>query len=364
MAIFDSVLTDSVQAAQVEEVVRAVDAISQDPIGIGELYVALYGMVTNEVLINGDSALANQIGNATLADVVNLVEAIYLGRQESLSDGIGVNDAAQFQWLVVLLDTLGLLDAPDAAARYRMSLLQGIRLVDSLAQFFGADILENLGLSEALLGSALKLSGLADAINIQETVTPTFLLSVTAADVVKITPTQAIKMLFQPTLADGIEISAGYIAPDGSFTTWAMNTRNAAITEYQNFAFNSFATIGGRYFGASDQGLYELQGDDDNGTSIIALLKGGLMQFGGTQLSRLKEAYIAVRNGGGFVLKIVTGDGLTYTYGIDARSMRSTKVHMGKGQRARYFSYELTSVGQDFDLDTLEFVPIVVQRRV
>jgi hypothetical protein len=49
---------------------------------------------------------------------------------------------------------------------------------------------------------------------------------------------------------------------------------------------------------------------------------------------------------------------------VSTRSMRSTKVHMGKGQRARYFSFELISTGGDFDLDTLEFVPIVVQRRV
>jgi hypothetical protein len=44
--------------------------------------------------------------------------------------------------------------------------------------------------------------------------------------------------------------------------------------------------------------------------------------------------------------------------------MRSTKFHMGKGQRSRYFAFELISAGQDFDLDTLEFVPLVVQRRV
>ncbi len=364
MAVFDSELSDAVLTAQVEDVVRAVTAISQDPIGIGEIYIALYGMVTSESVTTADGAVANQIGNASLADVVNLVEAIYLGRQESLSDGVGVNDSAQLQWLVILLEALGLAGSAEAAARYRIGLVQGIKLLDSLAQFFGADVLETLGVGESLLANALKMSGLVDAITIQEAVTPTFLLSVTAADAIRITPADAVRMLFNPTLEEGVEISAGFIAPNGSFTTWAMNTRSGAVTEYDNFAFNSFGTIGGRYYGASDQGLYELLGDDDDGADIIGTIKGGLMQFGGTQLSRLKEAYIAVRNGGGFVLKITTGDGLSYTYGVDARSMRSTKVHMGKGQRARYFAYELTSLGQDFDLDTLEFVPIVVQRRV
>ena len=44
--------------------------------------------------------------------------------------------------------------------------------------------------------------------------------------------------------------------------------------------------------------------------------------------------------------------------------MKTTKVNMGKGLRARYFAYELISTGQDFDLDSVEFVPLVAQRRV
>ena len=44
--------------------------------------------------------------------------------------------------------------------------------------------------------------------------------------------------------------------------------------------------------------------------------------------------------------------------------MKTTKVNLGKGLRARYFAFELVSTGQDFDLDTLEFIPLVAQRRV
>ena len=42
--------------------------------------------------------------------------------------------------------------------------------------------------------------------------------------------------------------------------------------------------------------------------------------------------------------------------------MRSTKVHMGKGQRATHFLYDIS--GSSLDLDSIEMVPIVVQRRV
>ena len=58
------------------------------------------------------------------------------------------------------------------------------------------------------------------------------------------------------------------------------------------------------------------------------------------------------------------GDGKTYTYQTVVQDMQSTKVRLGKGLRARYFAFELISTGPDFDLDTVEFLPLVAQRRV
>ena len=67
---------------------------------------------------------------------------------------------------------------------------------------------------------------------------------------------------------------------------------------------------------------------------------------------------------GDIILKLDTGDGKTYTYQTVIQDMQSTKVRFGKGLRARYFSFELISTGPDFDLDTVEFLPLVAQRRV
>jgi hypothetical protein len=191
------------------------------------------------------------------------------------------------------------------------------------------------------------------------------LLNVVASETIEITPEQALGMILGQTVAEGIAINAGYIEPNGSFTTWTMNTRTGAVAEYSNYEFNSFARVGNKYVGATSQGLFELLGDTDDGTNIIAELKGGYFQFGGTHLSRLKGAFIAAAGEeGNYVLRIETKDGEVYDYRISARNGRSSQFHMGKGQRSRYFAYTLTSAGQDFTLDTLEFVPVVLQRRV
>ena len=171
-------------------------------------------------------------------------------------------------------------------------------------------------------------------------------------------------MIFKPTISETIQITATHIDVSGAVTTWAVNLTNGAVTEYTNFDFNSFAPMGRKYLAASEDGLFELDGADDAGTDIIARMKSGIMQVGAGRLSSIKGIYLGLRGGGSWVLKVVADEDKTYIYSIAAKSMKTTKVEVGKGLRARYFAYELVSTGQEFDLDGIEFLPIVNKRRV
>lgn len=297
-------------------------------------------------------------------DAVRVTEALIAGWAMTLSDTITSSAALTAARGVVVAESLGLLQGQVASAVYQLSALERALLADSLGRCFGGDLSDSVGLSEAL-GLLRKTSAdLMDGAGIHDEIAPRFLIQVTAADTVGVSATQALRMLFSPDVIEGVEISAGYVAPSGSITTWAMNTSTGAVTEYRNYAFNSFAKLGNRYVGASDSGLYELSGDSDDGTDIIAEMKSGFMQFAGAKHALLKRVYMATRGDGDFVLKVVTGEGQEYHYGVTTTSMRTTKVHLGKGLRARYFAFELISEGQDFDLESLEFVPIAAQRRV
>ena len=157
---------------------------------------------------------------------------------------------------------------------------------------------------------------------------------------------------------------AAYVSPGDGFTTWALNTRNSAVSEYQNYKFNSFARIGNHYLGANESGVYDLTGDTDNGASIIANLKSGLAQLGGFKFSSFSAAYVGMRGTGNFILRLITGDGVTYDYALVPRNMKTTKINLGKGLRARFFAFQLISSGSNFDLEGVELIPLVAQRRV
>lgn len=338
--------------------------VMSETIGAGSTLTPAQGVVLTEQLRLLEDVTGNGAYQLLLADVLYIAEATRVGQPATLSETIGMAPVLQAAMAVTVLEGLGIAPEQLGVARYGMSLAQTIGVAESIRNFFGLGVAETIGVAETQSAAMRSVQTLSETVGLAGTLTPSLVLRVEISESLDVTPELAIGMIYSAELSEGIELSAAFLSPEGSFTTWAMNTRSAAVTEYDNFEFNSFAQMGQRYLGASAAGLFELDGADDAGDDIIARLKGGYLQFAGAHLARLKAAYLAARGEGDFVLRIETGQGETYDYAVSTRNVRSTKVHMGKGQRARYFAYELISTGQDFDLDTLEFVPIVLQRRV
>jgi hypothetical protein len=263
-----------------------------------------------------------------------------------------------------MLEQLGLSRVVSASTIRGLTLVERVQLHDVLARFFSGDLTDGLGLTQVLQTFRITPKQLSDAVTVGDELTPQLVLRLVVSDELNVSDEQLMRWVFSPTLAETVEFSVGYVAPDGTFTTWAVNTKTGGVTEYTNFSFNSFAQMGHKYIAASGDGLYELNGDTDDGTAIIAQIKSGFAQFGGSRFTSFKAAYLGLRATGDFVLKLETGDGKQYVYAAVAKNMQTSRVHMGKGLRARYFSFELISTGQDFDLDAVEFVPLVMQRRV
>lgn len=294
----------------------------------------------------------------TTADILRWAFPMTLGDTTTYTPSLLASHAK------TVLEQLNLAPAAATQMSYRTVLSQTLSLSDSLLRFLGGDLADTHTTTPVTTPLWRPARSLADTTTLSDALSSKLLLRLVLADELTIDDADLEKMIFGPTLVDGIEITAAYISPDNTVTTWAVNTKTGGTTEYTNYNFNSFARMGRKFLGASSAGLFELNGDTDNTVDIIADIKGGYAQFGGSRFTSFAAAYLGLRADGNFTLRLITGDGLTYDYLVKSHSMKTTKVNMGKGLRARYFAYELISTGQDFDLDSVEFVPLVAQRRV
>lgn len=154
--------------------------------------------------------------------------------------------------------------------------------------------------------------------------------------------------------------------PGKNVSVWSVNTATGASSAYEDFPFNSFASIGGKNYGATTDGIYALEGDDDAGSPIQAHVHLGDRDFGTSRLKALPHAYLGVSSQGQMLLRVTAGAN-TYTYrarsaGVD---MQTQRIDLGRGLRANYITLELLNEGgADFDLDSIEFTVLDLSRRI
>ncbi|MFC4923577.1 hypothetical protein [Delftia deserti] len=154
--------------------------------------------------------------------------------------------------------------------------------------------------------------------------------------------------------------------PGRNLSVWSINTATGASSAYEGYPFNSFARIGGRYFGATADGIYELEGNDDAGQPIAAHANLGQRNFGSNRLKAWPTAYLGVSSRGHMVVRVTT-ERETYTYRArsSGRDMQTQRVDFGRGLRANYITLELMNeCGADFDLDGIEFTVVELGRRI
>lgn len=197
----------------------------------------------------------------------------------------------------------------------------------------------------------------------------------------------AMVLVNESLLADDVAVSTGEFASliseslgfvthltldSGDYVAWVLNTESRGVSTYSNYPFNSFAKVGGAYYGATSAGLFALEGDSDDGVPIVAKLRLGLSDMGSRKLKRLPEAYIGYTSNGTLLLRVITvddfsGDKIACVYKLAPRgatNIRENRFQIGRGIKAVDWDFEIENVdGADFDLTSVEFNPLIMDRR-
>jgi hypothetical protein len=379
MPIVEGALTDTanVSLASVGELSSIVsDTASISPSSVGDLSSAL----SDALSITPDLSLTLHLTQdeevrISLVQVLSRIFSVEM--QQSFrttgvlslidhvlaSDSVDISEDAAGILAALLIDRVGVSLVAALKLAIGETYEESSVLSDNVARALAASVTNGVTLSSSTLAHLYPTAAILESASVQDTLAPTFSLVVVSEDGLDISDDQILNFVFSSEVTDEVEISAAFSAGD-NLVAWAVNTRTGSVSSYLNFSFNSFGYMGNRYYAASKDGLYELTGDDDDSTDIVATIRSGFHQFGGPYLTSLDAAYLGVRGDGNYVLKIITADGQTYTYSVSAQSMRTAKIKLGRGMSSRYVSFELVSSGQDFDLESIEFKPVVLSRRV
>ena len=148
------------------------------------------------------------------------------------------------------------------------------------------------------------------------------------------------------------------------FYTFATNLESGAVTEYENYNFNS---ISGN-MAATSTAIYALDGSTDDGTAISCSVESGKLGFGGDiadLLKRATDAYVSVSSNGNLKLTITTATGPDEYILTGTGSLEILKANLARGARGKYFQVKLENIlGSTMDLDSMNLLIQILSRRV
>lgn len=154
-----------------------------------------------------------------------------------------------------------------------------------------------------------------------------------------------------------------------AYRTWVLNLRKGALTEYDGFAFNSFAVFNGVVLAAGPAGVFSLgtQGTDA-GAAITGRVTTGQDAFGSSVHKRVPRLYTGYDTDGDMLFRVITTEGGSRTYSLPdngVRGIQQRRIPIGKGVKSRWFQFELENVaGADFSISDILAYPTKLRRRV
>lgn len=318
-----------------------------------------FGTQSVHNLVWGQRTLTTPV-DAGEDNVQRLAVRSWLSMPGQTNGGIGFYRTATGQPLVLPLNGAYAFDTyltnyAYASGQYSLALEVYLSLVEAMTL---ADV--------ASFGVSMQVS-LAENITVADSTTGVKIGFYALTEAVTLSEALALNTKVSVTLLEGLSLFDS-ILTNVPLLSYVVNANNFALVKYRNFNFNSFINLGGKYYGVADDGVYELDGDTDDGTAIAASLTLGKSDFNSEMLKSLPAVYIGAKTTGDLILKITVDSGLSYYYTMTAQvsgDLKTNRITPGKGLRSRYWQFELTNVdGGDLTFDSISFHPVELSRRI
>lgn len=360
------------------------NAIITDSISV--VRAAVGNKVDNFVL--QDDVSNKYYPSVTISDAITSCGVVYssLTGNNNIVDDVILHDIISFIWNEILSDNFITVDLPQFDPNLFVSISDRLVLKEVVSNSHEGYLLiqESLKLLDSTFGSWAKiitddvitLDAIADRLKFYQAIIDNFINIDTAnynfvanalvSDNIINLDDISIQQLLNEHITDVFGFTGTLVFDGDDYYTFVLNTQNEAISTYTNFNFNSISNN----LAAADTGIYELVGADDDSVEIQSRIKTHVMDFGSSIHKQVPYAYIGFSSDGSLVLKAISNErgvkNERWYKCVPPRDADDTsRVKMGRGIKDKYWQFELiNSNGCDFDIESIELMPLSLKRRI
>jgi len=297
-------------------------------------------------------------------DELGFDDRAYIAYDQLITEILGYEDDLnkQLTRIVTALVKYGLNEEVVNQAEFYQLVALTYALTEHADLFKYAGIVDTIGFFDAIVDATEKMLLAIDTVAFSETSTAhrEFLTLIT--DDYALEDDSANNIVAYLLAQDEIGFLGGIGLGGIQYTAYAVNTESSGISQFDDYAFNSFSYP----LACAADGIYQL---DDVVGGVDCSIRTGIMDFSSALKKQVPWVYLGIAQNGRVLLKTISSDrGVKKERWYEALSHTActdtTRVQLGKGVKARYWQFELQNIdGEVFSLESMELLPLILKRR-
>lgn len=317
------------------------------------------GLTTGDIVSSTGNFSVFAVDSAAFDDRIYVGFPVEVLEQSTLDDtAIGIRSL-----ISNIVSQMAVGDLPESSAIFGNSLGEVVTLDELMTHGWIEALVEAVEGSDTLSSSWVGLVQNSESITLSEALGDVLRGFLTVGDTI---PLDDLNLTQQThTLTEVVEgIHIGSLFNEFDVSGWVMNPENYAVSNYL-LGFTESSVYGNDYLVADDTGLYQLGGDTDDGSAIVATITTASLDFETDFVKQVPSALLGT-NGTDLVLKVSIDGTNTVFYELSSQTPTLDTKHfkIGKGLIGRNWQFSLTTKdNSDLDLDSFEFYPIVLKRK-
>jgi hypothetical protein len=321
----------------------------------------------SELLVN-NSITDNSINKESLSVLLDIVNSTYVTLQGSVSDSVAFTST--FSYLVKQIELISnvivFAESYSDKAIFLSIILNTLNLADSASKSLSASISETLIIQQTLLEIHKMVLVLLESITTSEVYKDSYVHILNLTESLSTSNTLSSLLLGKSGIEDTFIISIPTASGQDVYLGYVYGPEGKSITTYTNYPFDGSAVFNGKYLFFNKSGLYEYGSSTDDGSIIKSYIKTAGLKFGTSNLKMVPKVYIGYTTDNVCYLKVsVDGKGeVTYKLNKKTDNLSTKMIEIGKGLVGTYFQFELITEAETFDMETIEFMPIKLSRKL
>lgn len=265
-----------------------------------------------------------------------------------------------------LLEDIKLSSNTFTSNKLLLTLLDSLLTIDSITTSALGTVSETIEFNLLLSSIRNSISELLEVIVSNDYISEGSIFILPLEEFLSIDSDYSIQSILQALLSDELLLVLPDISGSSNYFTYAFSPETSSTSSYTNYNFDGCCVFNSKYLFFDKSGIHEYGGNFDNGVPIQSEISTSALMYTTSNLKSVPSVYLGVVNSDTVILKVRTDGRGEFTYKLNKHTadLQTQKVSIGKGVIGRYFQFDLITSAEEFNLNSIEFLPLVLKRKI